>query len=89
MDERYVLRQEDLVENPTARVPICLVLDVSGSMDGEPIRELNEGVELFFVDRDLHRRNGQDSAGAPSRCRIPATRPKNSLPKKPFSGSLL
>jgi len=48
MDERYVLRQEDLVENPTARVPICLVLDVSSSMDGEPIRELNEGVRLFF-----------------------------------------
>jgi uncharacterized protein YegL len=48
MDEKYILRQEDLVENPTARVPICLVLDVSGSMAGEPIRELNEGVRLFF-----------------------------------------
>lgn len=48
MDERYVLRQEDLVENPTARVPICLVLDVSGSMGGAPINELNEGVKLFF-----------------------------------------
>ena len=48
MDERYVLRQEDLVENPTARVPICLVLDVSSSMDGAPIQELNEGVKLFF-----------------------------------------
>ncbi|MFY7914172.1 MAG: VWA domain-containing protein [Rubrivivax sp.] len=48
MDERYVLRQEDLVENPTARVPICLVLDVSSSMDGAPISELNEGVKLFF-----------------------------------------
>jgi len=48
MDERYVLRQEDLVENPTARVPICLVLDVSGSMSGAPISELNEGVKLFF-----------------------------------------
>ena len=48
MDDSYVLRQEDLVENPTARVPICLVLDVSGSMDGEPIRELNDGVRLFF-----------------------------------------
>lgn len=48
MDEKYILRQEDLVENPTARVPICLVLDVSGSMAGAPIRELNEGVRLFF-----------------------------------------
>lgn len=48
MDEKYILRQEDLVENPTARVPICLVLDVSGSMGGAPIQELNEGVKLFF-----------------------------------------
>ena len=49
MDERYVLRQEDLVENPTARVPeYCLVLDVSGSMSGTPISELNEGVKLFY-----------------------------------------
>lgn len=48
MDEQYILRQEDLVVNPTARVPICLVLDVSSSMDGEPIAELNEGVGMFF-----------------------------------------
>lgn len=48
MDDKYILRQEDLVENPTARVPICLVLDVSGSMKGAPIQELNEGVRLFF-----------------------------------------
>lgn len=48
MQEEYVLRQEDLVENPTARVPICLVLDISGSMSGEPIRELQEGVQMFF-----------------------------------------
>lgn len=48
MDEQYVLRQEDLIENPTARVPICLVLDVSSSMSGDPIRELNDGVRLFF-----------------------------------------
>lgn len=48
MEEQYVLRQEDLVENPTARVPICLVLDVSGSMSGAPIDELNKGVKLFF-----------------------------------------
>ncbi len=48
MHEEYVLRQEDLVENPTARVPICLVLDVSGSMGGAPIRELQAGVQMFF-----------------------------------------
>jgi len=39
---------EDLVENPTPRVPIALVLDTSGSMIGKPIRELNEGVNLFI-----------------------------------------
>jgi len=48
MKEEYILSQEDLVDNPTARVPICLVLDVSGSMAGEPIRELQEGVQMFY-----------------------------------------
>ncbi|POD70913.1 hypothetical protein BKM17_23750 [Pseudomonas syringae group genomosp. 3] len=48
MNENYLLSQEDLVDNPTARVPICLVLDVSGSMTGEPIRELQAGVKMFY-----------------------------------------
>lgn len=48
MQEDYLIRQEDLAENPTARVPICLVLDVSGSMEGEPIAELQSGVKMFF-----------------------------------------
>ena len=48
MRDEYLLRQEELVENPTARVPICLVLDVSGSMYGSPIDELQQGVTLFF-----------------------------------------
>jgi len=39
---------EDLVSNPTTRVPIALVLDTSASMSGEPIRELNEGYKLFL-----------------------------------------
>ena len=43
-----LLRLEDLVNNPTARVPICLCLDTSGSMEGAPIDELNEGVKLFY-----------------------------------------
>lgn len=43
-----LLRLDDLVNNPTARVPVCLCLDVSGSMDGDPIRELNDGVRLFY-----------------------------------------
>lgn len=47
MNDR-LLRLEDLVNNPTARVPVCLCLDVSGSMQGDPIRELNEGVRMFY-----------------------------------------
>jgi len=42
------IRQKDLFENPTPRVPVCLVLDNSGSMDGEPISELNKGIRVFF-----------------------------------------
>lgn len=42
------IRIEDLVNNPIARIPICLCLDVSQSMEGEPINELNAGVELFY-----------------------------------------
>ena len=48
MQDDFILHQEDLVENPTARVPICLVLDVSGSMSGDPIDELQTGVKMFF-----------------------------------------
>ncbi len=58
-----LLRLEDLVNNPTARVPVCLCLDTSGSMgsaggffsgpfgsnsSSAPIDELNEGVKLFY-----------------------------------------
>jgi uncharacterized protein YegL len=39
---------DDLIDNPTPRCPCMLVLDVSGSMDGEPINELNEGVNQFI-----------------------------------------
>ena len=34
--------------NTTARVPVCLCLDVSGSMQGHPINELNAGVRMFY-----------------------------------------
>lgn len=47
-NNNLLLRQEDLVNNPTARVPVCLCLDTSGSMNGSPIDELNEGVRLFY-----------------------------------------
>ncbi len=48
MDNNLLVRLEDLVNNPTARVPVCLCLDTSGSMGGIPIDELNEGVRLFY-----------------------------------------
>lgn len=48
MENDLVLRMEELVSNPTARVPVCLCLDTSGSMLGDPIRELNAGVESFI-----------------------------------------
>ncbi len=40
--------EDDLATNPTPRVPICLLLDTSQSMEGPPIDELNEGVKLFI-----------------------------------------
>lgn len=43
-----LIRIEDLVNNPTPRIPICLCLDVSSSMGGAPISELNEGVRIFY-----------------------------------------
>lgn len=49
MQEDYILRQEELIDNPDPRIPICLVLDVSGSMIGKPLKELQKGVEQFFT----------------------------------------
>jgi uncharacterized protein YegL len=37
----------ELVENNSQRTPCVLVLDGSGSMDGQPIRELNEGLKVL------------------------------------------
>lgn len=45
---RNLLELEDLVDNPTPRVPVSLCLDSSGSMMGDPINELNEGVATFY-----------------------------------------
>ena len=43
-----LIRRQDLVDNPSPRVPVCLCLDISGSMYGQPIEELNKGVSLFY-----------------------------------------
>jgi uncharacterized protein YegL len=37
----------EIVENPEPRCPCLLLLDTSGSMLGEPIRQLNDGLLLF------------------------------------------
>lgn len=45
-----VVNESDLVDNPTPRVPVCLCLDTSGSMDGDPINELNGGIHQFYEE---------------------------------------
>lgn len=48
-DLKLKLRFDELTENPTARVPVCLVLDASGSMAANrKMDELNRGVREFF-----------------------------------------
>ena len=39
---------QDLIDNPSPRCPVALVLDTSGSMDGDPIDALNAGAQLFI-----------------------------------------
>ena len=48
------IRDDELIVNPTARVPVSLCLDTSGSMLGDKIRELVDGVNLFYdaIDED-------------------------------------
>ncbi len=41
------LQQVDFVQNPEPRCPVVLVVDVSGSMAGKPIAELNQGLQDF------------------------------------------
>ena len=48
MTNDLVLPTSDLTENPTARTPVVLCLDTSASMQGDPIDELQKGVELFY-----------------------------------------
>ncbi len=38
---------DDFVSNPEPRVPCILLLDVSSSMSGKPISELNQGLQAF------------------------------------------
>ena len=42
------LDDSELANNPNTRIPICIALDVSGSMIGTKIDELNRGVKIFL-----------------------------------------
>lgn len=45
--EQQPFEGAEFVDNPEPRCPCLLLLDVSGSMRGQPIRELNDGLTLF------------------------------------------
>ncbi|MGH2545199.1 MAG: vWA domain-containing protein [Ardenticatenaceae bacterium] len=47
MSTHELLEQTEFVENPEPRCPVVLLLDTSGSMNGEPIAELNKGLLEF------------------------------------------
>jgi len=45
--EQVPFKADDFVDNPENRCPCVLLLDTSGSMQGQPIEELNEGLAQF------------------------------------------
>lgn len=47
MTEQIVFEPTDFADNPEPRCPCLLLLDVSGSMSGQPIAELNTGLITF------------------------------------------
>jgi len=47
MIEQVPFGTNSFAENPEPRVPCVLLLDISASMGGEPIRALNEGLVVF------------------------------------------
>lgn len=47
MSKQVPFGTEDFAENPEPRCPCVLLLDVSGSMSGRPISELNAGLGTF------------------------------------------
>ena len=49
MDNRYFNANLDL-NNPAPRCPVILLLDTSGSMSGDPIKELNAGLKQFIQE---------------------------------------
>ncbi|MDR2409903.1 MAG: hypothetical protein LBE13_17580, partial [Bacteroidales bacterium] len=51
-EKNGMFKKSDFANNPTARVPVCLCLDTSGSMrrdsTSDPIGELNAGLKVFY-----------------------------------------
>ncbi|MCP4539110.1 MAG: VWA domain-containing protein [Chloroflexi bacterium] len=47
MMSNILLEQAEFADNPEPRCPVVLLLDTSGSMKGEPIDQLNEGLRAF------------------------------------------
>jgi uncharacterized protein YegL len=47
MSEQITFGTDDFATNPEPRCPCILLLDVSGSMSGQPIAELNAGLATF------------------------------------------
>lgn len=45
---QLTIDKSDLIDNPTPRVAVALCIDTSGSMAGDKIRELVEGINLFY-----------------------------------------
>jgi uncharacterized protein YegL len=47
MTEQISFETNDFASNPQPRCPCVLLLDVSGSMNGRPLQELNDGLTTF------------------------------------------
>ena len=47
---QHPLGQVTFAENPEPRCPCLLLLDTSGSMAGQPITELNDGLREFYAE---------------------------------------
>ncbi len=50
MAEQFPFMDLELASNPEPRCPCVLLLDVSGSMDGQPISQLNLGLRAYQQD---------------------------------------
>jgi len=55
MPNELIVYQDDLSRNPAIRTPCILCLDVSYSMNGTPIDDLKNGIQLFIktIDTDI------------------------------------